>query len=105
MNKTASQACLVEQGIQFKVIAGIVERDCIISKNALAYLGRLQGSATDYMAIYTGFEEKIHGIARRLVVAGESASPLILGTAYFVDVLTQSMSYAAQSCSVQASSS
>lgn len=92
MSQTAVHPQLVDQGIQFKVIAGFVERDCIISKNALAYLGRLQGGTADFMNTYACFEEKIHGVARRLVVAGESASPLILGAAYFVNTQAPSMS-------------
>lgn len=87
-----NKAALVDQGIQFKVTAGFAERDCIISKNALAYLDRLHGGSSDFMETYTHFEEKIHGVARRLVVAGESASPLILGAAYFVNMSAPSMS-------------
>lgn len=92
MNQATVHPHLVDQGIQFKVTAGFTERDCIISKNALAYLARLQGGAADFMEIYACFEEKIHGVARRLVVAGESASPLILGAAYFVNMPSPSMS-------------
>ena len=86
MSHTDVHPRLVEQGIQFKVIAGFVERDCIVSKNALAYLAQTKGNATDVMDIYSSFEGNIHSVARRLVVAGESASPLILGAAYFVGV-------------------
>jgi hypothetical protein len=86
MSKTAVHPCLVNQGVQFKVTAGFVERDCIVSKNALVYLGHAQGNATGFMDIYSSFEDNIHSVARRLVVAGESASPLILGAAYFVGV-------------------
>ena len=83
---------LVDQGIQFKVIAGFAERDCIISKNALAYLGRLHDGSMDFTEIYTRHEEQIHAVARRLVIAGESASPLILGAAYFVSMPSPAMS-------------
>jgi len=83
---------LVDQGIHFRVTAGFMERDCIVSKNALAYLGRTQGGSTDFAEIYARFEENIHSVARRLVVAGESASPLILGAAYFVNISAPSMS-------------
>jgi hypothetical protein len=86
MNNADIRPQLVDQGIQFKVIAGFAERECIISKNALAYLGRLQGGSMDFMDTYTRHEEKIHAVARRLVIAGESASPLILGAAYFVSM-------------------
>jgi hypothetical protein len=92
MSKAAVPPRLIDQGIQFKVVAGFVERDCVISKNALAYLGRLQDGTSDFMDIYLGYEEVIHGVARRLVIAGESASPLILGAAYFVGMSAATLS-------------
>jgi hypothetical protein len=92
MSKAEVRPCLVDQGVHFKVTAGLVERDCVVSKNALAYLGRLQGGLTDGMSIYAAFEKKIHSVAKRLIVAGESASPLVLGAAYFVDVSTANAS-------------
>jgi hypothetical protein len=92
MSKTAELPRLTDQGIYFRVTAGFVERDCIVSKNALAYLGRSQSSGADFMEIYLAFKDSIHGVARRLVVAGESASPLIMGAAYFVGVSTSTKS-------------
>lgn len=92
MNNADVHPHLIDQGIQFKVTAGFAERDCIISKNALAYLGRLHGGSTDFMDTYLRHEEKIHGVARRLVIAGESASPLVLGAAYFVIMQAPAMS-------------
>jgi hypothetical protein len=84
MSNTAVHPRLVEEGVYFKVAAGFVERDCIISKNALVYLGQLRGDVSDFMKTYSFFEQNIHKVARRLIVAGESASPLVLGAAYFV---------------------
>jgi hypothetical protein len=84
MSNAAVHPHLIEKGVYFKVAAGFVERDCIISKNALVYLGQLKGDVSDFMETYSFFEESIHKVARRLVVAGESASPLVLGAAYFV---------------------
>lgn len=86
MDNTLVRPCLADEGVFFQVNAGFNERECVISRNALAHLGRLCGHSTDYMNIYSVFEAKIHSVARRLVVAGESASPLILGAAYFIDV-------------------
>ena len=91
MSKTGEHPHLVDQGIHFTVAAGFLERDCIVSKNALAYLGA-RGGATDLMDIYTHFENDIQSVARRLIVAGESASPLILGAAYFVNIKMPTMS-------------
>lgn len=92
MSKTAASPRVAELGIHFSVIAGSMERDCIVSKNALAYLGRGRTGDMGFMEIYSGFEDKIHAVARRLVAAGESASPLILGAAYFVEVPMPAMS-------------
>jgi hypothetical protein len=76
---------VVDQGVHFRVAAGFAQRDCVISKNALAYLARSRGQECDFMETYSAYEDKIHSVARRLVLAGESASPLVLGAAYFVD--------------------
>lgn len=86
MSKTLVEPQLADEGVFFTVTAGFSERDCLVSKNALAYLSRIQGHTMNFMNTYLAFEAKIHSVARRLVVAGESASPLILGAAYFVDL-------------------
>lgn len=75
----------VEDGaVRFVVHAGAIERECIVSKHALAYLSKLQGHTTDAMNTYRACEAKIHHVAKRLLQAGESSAPLILGTAYFL---------------------
>ena len=71
--------------VRFVVRSDTIERECIVSKHALAYLSRLQGHTMNAMNTYLACEAKIHRVARRLLKAGESASPLILGTAYFID--------------------
>jgi len=47
-------------------------------------LRRLKGGQLEFMEVYRAFEDQIHSVARRLVVAGVSGSPLVLGAAYFV---------------------
>lgn len=87
MCKATVRPDLAGRGVCFRVTAGSVERDCIISKNALAYLARAQGAGSDdFMNVYSRFEDDILEVARRLLLAGESASPLILGAAYFVSI-------------------
>jgi hypothetical protein len=76
---------LADEGVFFRVTVGCAERECMVSKNALAHLCRVQGYAMNPMNTYLAFEAKIRGVARRLVAAGESTSPLVLGAAYFVD--------------------
>lgn len=84
MNKRETEPQIAEDGVKFTVEVGFVDRECLISKNALAHLRRMKGSQQDVMDIYRAFEAQIHDVARRLVVAGVSGSPLVLGAAYFV---------------------
>lgn len=84
MNRTAIDPQVGDEGVKFTVEVGFVDRECIVSKNALAHLRRLKGGQQDFMEIYRTFEDQIHSVARRLVVAGVSGSPLVLGAAYFV---------------------
>jgi L-rhamnose isomerase len=55
-----------------------------VSKNALAYLRRTKGGQMDVLETYRANEDRIRSVARRLVVAGVSGTPLVLGAAYFV---------------------
>lgn len=84
MIRTVAEPQVSDEGVRFTVEVGFVDRECLVSKNALAHLRRLKGGQQDFMEIYHAFEDQIHGVARRLVVAGVSGSPLILGAAYFV---------------------
>lgn len=84
MQRTVAEPRLAEEGVCFVVEVGFTERECLVSKNALAHLGRRQGGSLDPMTTYRIFEDQIHSVARRLVVAGVSGSPLVLGAAYFV---------------------
>jgi len=84
MEKTAVAAHVSEEGVVFTVEVGFIDRECLVSRNALAYLRRLKGGDSDLLATYRAFEDQIHSVARRLVVAGVSGTPLVLGAAYFV---------------------
>lgn len=84
MHKTMSEPRVAEDGITFTVEVGFTDRECLVSKNALAHLRRQKGGQQDFMDIYRTFEDQIHSVARRLVVAGVSGTPLVLGAAYFV---------------------
>jgi hypothetical protein len=85
MDKALAEPRLADEGVYFKVTSGDAERECLVSKNALAYLCRMQGHTMNFMNTYRACEARIQSVARRLVAAGESASPLVLGAAYFVD--------------------
>lgn len=84
MIKIAAEPRTADEGVYFTVEVGFTDRECLISKNALAHLRRLKGGQMDFMATYLAFEDQIHSVARRLVVAGIAGTPLILGAAYFV---------------------
>lgn len=84
MHKTVAPPRLDEEGVTFTVEVGFTDRECVVSRNALAHLRRMKGGQMDFMQTYRAFEDQIHGVARRLVVAGVSGSPLVLGAAYFV---------------------
>ncbi len=85
MSKTIAEPRVADEGVTFTVEVGFTDRECLVSKNALAHLHRMKGSSQmDFMQTYREFEDQIHSVARRLVVAGVSGSPLILGAAYFV---------------------
>lgn len=84
MRRTNAEPRAAEEGVTFTVEVGFAERECIVSRNALAHLCRSKGGQLDYMQTYRTFEDQIHSVARRLVVAGVSGSPLVLGAAYFV---------------------
>lgn len=72
-----------EEGVTFTVEVGFTDRECLVSRNALAHLRRVKGGQLDYMETYRAYEDQIHSVARRLVVAGVGGNPLVLGAAYF----------------------
>lgn len=75
---------VADNGVAFVVEVGFTDRECIVSRNALARLRQKRGGPLDAMATYRTFEDQIHSVARRLVVAGVSDTPLVLGACYFV---------------------
>jgi hypothetical protein len=83
MDATLVEPCLTDEGISFMVTVGFVQRECVVSKEALAHLRQMHGFSMDLMNIYRAFEAKINSVARCLVLAGEPASPLLLGPQCF----------------------
>jgi hypothetical protein len=84
MFRTATEPKVAEDGVSFTVEVGFIDRECLVSKNALAYLRRTKGGQMDVLETYRANEDRIRSVARRLVVAGVSGTPLVLGAAYFV---------------------
>jgi hypothetical protein len=83
MDVTLVEPHVTNDGVSFSVEVGFVRRDCVISKEALAHLRQMHGFSMDLMNIYGAFEAKINSVARRLVLAGETSSPLVLGPQFF----------------------
>lgn len=84
MSHTIAAPRLTDEGVVFMVEVGFSDRQCLVSRNALARLRKTRSSELDLMSTYREYEDKIQSVARRLVVAGVSGTPLVLGTAYFV---------------------
>jgi hypothetical protein len=83
MEATLVEPHLADEGVGFTISVGAIERQCIISKEALDHLRRTHGFSMSLMNIYGAFEARINSVARRLVLSGESASPLVLGPQVF----------------------
>ena len=83
MDASLVEPHLTDEGISFMVAVGFVQRECVVSKEALAHLRQMYGFTMDLMNIYRAFEARITSVARRQVLAGERASPLLLGPQYF----------------------
>ncbi|MGZ3236932.1 MAG: DUF1488 family protein [Burkholderiaceae bacterium] len=78
-----STPVLTENGVAFTVNVDFVQRDCIITKDALTKLAQLQSGMVDLMETFHAFEAKINGVARRMVVANVKGTPLQLGPLSF----------------------
>lgn len=83
MTQLATQPTLTEDGIIFTVRVDSVDRECIISKDALAKLSQLRQGISDPMETFHAFEAKINGVARRMVTANVPGTPLHLGPQSF----------------------
>lgn len=78
-----SQPHLAGNGVAFTVSVEFVKRNCIISADALTKLSELGTGEADLMQTFLAHEANIAGVARRLVAAGVSETPLRLDTKSF----------------------
>ncbi|MDB5839652.1 MAG: hypothetical protein JWQ23_1604 [Herminiimonas sp.] len=77
MINPSTEVTTTSAGIGFKVRVDCVTRECFISNEALV---KLSDSATATpMETFRALEGNINGVARRLVHAGVSGTPLLLG--------------------------
>ncbi len=83
MDTSLMESHITDEGVSFTVAVGTVQRECVVSREALAHLRQMHGFSMDLMNIYGAFEARINSVARRLVLSGENASPLVLGPQVF----------------------
>ncbi|MFI4939534.1 MAG: DUF1488 family protein [Burkholderiales bacterium] len=79
MNNITISPCLTSDGVTFTVTVDYKAHDCVISQEALSSLCQSADKKLDLIATYQAYEAKIQGIARRLVTAGITGSPIMLG--------------------------
>jgi hypothetical protein len=75
----ATQPQMTNGGVTFTVRVDFVNRDCVVSKEALAKLSQLRPGVSDPMETFRAFEATINGVARRMVSARVPGTPLQLG--------------------------
>ncbi|RJG03533.1 DUF1488 family protein [Noviherbaspirillum sedimenti] len=81
------QPLITREGIAFTVRVDALDRECLITEEALLELSRLKAIDTPHasmMEVFHAFEATINGVARRLVFAKVPGSPLRLGTNTFL---------------------
>ena len=83
MSTLGTAACLAGDGVAFTVTVDFQRRACLISRGALASLGRATGENLDLLATYYAYHTKINGVARRLVAAGGQDTPVLLSARNF----------------------
>jgi hypothetical protein len=79
MNGPTARAQMTEEGVTFTVRLDSINRECIISKEALSKLSQLKSGISDPMETFRAFEATITGVARRMVAANVQGTPLQLG--------------------------
>jgi hypothetical protein len=83
MTQSTTEPNITKTGIAFTVRVEFVNRDCLISNEALAKLCKLRDGNPDPIETFRAFEATINGVARRLVAAGVPGDPLLLGPQSF----------------------
>ena len=83
MSHALAEPRVISDGVTFTVVVEFKDYDCLVSTDALSDLSRSQDPKLDLIKVYKAYEAKIQGIARRLVTAGVTGTPLVLQTKYF----------------------
>ncbi len=80
---TSAKPQITDNGIAFTVRVDCINRECIVSNDALSKLSQLAPKAGDLMQTFLAYEANINGVARRMVNAGVQGSPLQVGAQNF----------------------
>jgi hypothetical protein len=83
MSNSITAPCLTGDGVTFTVTVEYQSHNCLVSQEALTNLCQSDDKKLDLIATYQAYEAKIHGVARRLVTAGITGSPIMLGPQNF----------------------
>jgi Protein of unknown function (DUF1488) len=81
MSQFAPKPQLTAEGVVFTVRVDSLNRECLVTKEALQKLSELKSTDVAHagtMAIFHSFEDAINGVARRLVFAGVQGTPLVM---------------------------
>lgn len=77
---------LTREGVMFTIVVESVARDCVVTRDgllALSHLPSLDENDDAPLALFHAYEEKISGVARRLVGARVPGNPLLMNRATF----------------------
>jgi hypothetical protein len=86
MSHYTPQPLLTHDGVVFTVRVDSVDRECLVTKEALDKLSALKNidvADSDKMDIFHAFEDTINGVARRLVAARVPGTPLMMRPSTF----------------------
>jgi hypothetical protein len=86
MSHHAPQPLLTHDGIVFTVRVDSLDRECLVTVEALDKLSALKNIDivdSDKMDIFLAFENTISGVARRLVAARVPGTPLMMRPSTF----------------------
>lgn len=82
MSHYTPQPLLTRGGVVFTVRVDSLDRECLVTEEALHKLSELKTidvADVDTMDIFHAFEDTINGVARRLVAARVPGTPLMMG--------------------------
>ena len=72
---------LMKGGVMFTVVVDYQSHDCLVSRQTLCDLCRSAGKKIDLLDAYGAYEARIKGVARRLIAAGITGSPILFRSA------------------------